>query len=101
MHPELLEPFARTIVGALGVGILESALLAFVILGLTKLQPRPTATTRHVFWWSALAASVALPLVSIAFSFSHVEHRRIVSPPPPVMRATRPASRRHRRSCRI
>ena len=73
MHPEFFEPFARTIVGALGVGILESALLAFVILGMTKLRPRPTATTRHVFWWIALAASVTLPLVSIAASFGHVE----------------------------
>src|SRR6202162_3096269 len=82
MRPELLEPFARTIVGALGAGILESALLAFVILGLTKVRPRPSATTRHVFWWSALAASVALPLVSIAFSFGHVEHRRVVEAPP-------------------
>jgi beta-lactamase regulating signal transducer with metallopeptidase domain len=85
MHPELLEPFARTIVGALGAGILESALLAFVIFGLTKLPPRPTATTRHVFWWSALAASVALPLVSIAISFGHVEHRLVVESPSPVI----------------
>ena len=81
MHPEFFEPFARTIVGALGVGILESALLAFVILGMTKLRPRPTATTRHVFWWIALAASVTLPLVSIAASFSHVEHHRVVELP--------------------
>jgi uncharacterized protein YjbI with pentapeptide repeats/beta-lactamase regulating signal transducer with metallopeptidase domain len=81
MHPEFFEPFARTIVGALGVGILESALLAFVILGMTKLRPRPTATTRHVFWWIALAASVTLPLVSIAASFGHVERHRVVDLP--------------------
>jgi uncharacterized protein YjbI with pentapeptide repeats/beta-lactamase regulating signal transducer with metallopeptidase domain len=81
MHPEFFEPFARTIVGALGVGILESALLAFVILGMTKLRPRPTATTRHVFWWIALAASVTLPLVSIAASFGHVERHRVVELP--------------------
>src|SRR6202140_1330624 len=80
-HPEFFGPFARTIVGALGVGILQSALLAFVISGMTKMRPRPTATTRHVFWWIALAASVTLPLVSIAASFGHVERHRIVDLP--------------------
>jgi uncharacterized protein YjbI with pentapeptide repeats/beta-lactamase regulating signal transducer with metallopeptidase domain len=79
MHPELLEPFARTIVMALGVGIIVSAALALLVLAMTRLKPRPSATTRHVLWWLTLAASAILPVVSVASSLGRVEHVRTAS----------------------
>ena len=77
MRLELFEPFARTIVLALGQGILVSAALALLVLGITKLKPRPSATTRHVLWWLTLAASAILPIVSVAGSLGHIEHQRV------------------------
>jgi uncharacterized protein YjbI with pentapeptide repeats/beta-lactamase regulating signal transducer with metallopeptidase domain len=80
IQPDLLQAFARTILGALGAGILGSALLTAVILAATRLR-RPSATTRHLFWWLALGASVALPLVSIAVSFGHIERTIVLVQP--------------------
>jgi uncharacterized protein YjbI with pentapeptide repeats/beta-lactamase regulating signal transducer with metallopeptidase domain len=77
MHLELLEPFARTIVTALGVGILESMALALLVLTMTKMKPRPSATTRHVLWWLTLSASAILPAVSVFSSLGHIEHQRV------------------------
>ncbi len=75
IHYELIEPYARAVVSALGIGILESAALAALVWGMIHLRPRPSATTRHVLWWVTLAASAVLPIVSIAASLGRVEHR--------------------------
>ena len=70
---------ARAIVIALGAGILASALLAGAVFGVTRIPPRPSATTRHFCWWLALIACVALPLGSVAVSLSRIEHRFVVA----------------------
>jgi len=71
---DLAESVARTVTGALGIGILEAAGLAALVFAFARLS-RPSATTRHVFWWIALAAGASLPLVSIASSLGRIEHR--------------------------
>jgi|GEM_PF-5920508 hypothetical protein len=45
MNPELLEPFARTIVGALGAGILESGPYSDAGSGAVTLIPLPQPET--------------------------------------------------------
>jgi uncharacterized protein YjbI with pentapeptide repeats/beta-lactamase regulating signal transducer with metallopeptidase domain len=73
-RPDLIESVALAVTSALGVGILEAAALAALAFAFIRIS-RPSATTRHVLWWIALAAGIALPLVSIAGSLGHIEHR--------------------------
>jgi uncharacterized protein YjbI with pentapeptide repeats/beta-lactamase regulating signal transducer with metallopeptidase domain len=71
---DLIDSVARTVAGALGVGILEAAGLAAVVFAIVRFS-RPSATTRHVLWWIALCAGIALPAASIAGSLGRIEHR--------------------------
>jgi uncharacterized protein YjbI with pentapeptide repeats/beta-lactamase regulating signal transducer with metallopeptidase domain len=71
---DLIDSVARTVAGALGVGVLEAAGLAAVVFAIVRFS-RPSATTRHVLWWIALCAGIALPVASIAASLGRIEHR--------------------------
>jgi len=73
-RPDLIESAARAMASALGLGIVEVACLATLVFAFVRLS-RPSATTRHVLWWIALAAGTTLPLVSIATSLGRIEHR--------------------------
>lgn len=75
---DLADPVARAITTALGIGVLEAACLAVLVLAIARLS-RPSATTRHVLWWIALAAGATLPVVSIATSLGRIEHRPAVN----------------------
>jgi uncharacterized protein YjbI with pentapeptide repeats/beta-lactamase regulating signal transducer with metallopeptidase domain len=71
---DLIDSVARTVAGALGVGVLEAAGFAAVVFAIVRFS-RPSATTRHVLWWIALCAGIALPAASIAGSLGRIEHR--------------------------
>ncbi len=73
------------LIGAIAAAVLnslwQSMILAFLIWAALKLAPpRMNAATRHVIWWIALAAVVALPCIPRRTPPS-------AAPPPPPVRA--------------
>jgi beta-lactamase regulating signal transducer with metallopeptidase domain len=70
-----LDPFARVVVTALGLGIVEAAALAVLVAAVARVV-HASATTRHVLWWIAFACAALLPVASIAMSFHRIEHVR-------------------------
>src|SRR5438105_1764232 len=64
MHPESFEPFARTIVGALGVGIAESALLAFAWGAVSALNFGFAGVALVALWLAGSALGLAALLRS-------------------------------------
>ncbi|MBD5657095.1 MAG: hypothetical protein IAI50_18245, partial [Candidatus Eremiobacteraeota bacterium] len=84
-----IETIARAGVGAVLVGVLESAVLAGLVYVAIRCG-RPSATTRHALWWIVVWAAAALPLVSFGSSLRRIEHRHVyvAAPPAPGQRMT-------------
>jgi len=73
-----LEPFARALIVAFALGVAASAVLSAAVWGWIRVADT-TATTRHVLWWIALAASALLPLMCLSSSLARVQHHAVPS----------------------
>lgn len=73
-----LEPFAHALILALTLGVAASAVLSAAVWAWIRIADT-TATTRHVLWWIALAASVLVPVTCLSSSLAHVQHHVVPS----------------------
>ncbi len=73
-----LEPFARALLLALALGVAGSAVLSAAVWAWIRIADT-TATTRHVLWWIALAASALVPVMCLSSSLARVQHHVVPS----------------------